>query len=293
MKESIARAEYLSAVTIYGTIGMILRFIDLPSEIVVMCRGLIGTVFILGVIWLRGKRPDWQAIRRNLKWLLISGACLGFNWVFLFLGYRHTTVAIASLCNYIAPVIVLFLSPLLYRERMTVRAVLCVIAAVAGVVLNSGVLMGSANDVSLPGVGFGLLAAAGFVGLVLCNKKLEGIGAYDKSFVQLFASAVTVLPYVLVMNLGKPLILDARSVWLTLMLGVVHTGVAYILYFDPLKYLPVRSVALIGYMEPVVATLLSVIVLREPMTWMGALGAVLIIGAAIVGELVPARTNAR
>ena len=291
MKESVARLEYLLAVTIYGTIGLALRYIRLPSEIVVLCRGIIGTLFILGVIYLRGKRPDWAAIRKNLWRLILSGACLGFNWIFLFAAYRYTTVAIASLCNYIAPVIVVFLSPFLYKEKLTLRSVLCVAAAVTGVVLISGVLMGADNEVNLVGVLFGLLAAAGFVGLVLCNKRLEGIGAYDKSFVQLFFSAVTVLPYVLIMNVGKPLELDALSIGLTAMLGVIHTGVAYILYFDPLKYLPVRSVALIGYAEPVISTLLSVIVLREPMTWMGAAGAVLIIGAAIIGELAPTKST--
>ena len=156
-------------------------------------------------------------------------------------------------------------------------------------VFVSGVLMGDSNEVNPLGVLFGLLAAVGFVGLVLLNKGLEGIGGLDKSFVQLLASAATVLPYVLIMNIGKPLTLDPLSVGLTVLLGVVHTGVAYIFYFDPLKYLPVRTVALLGYTEPVVSVLLSVLVLHQPMTVLGAVGSALIIGAAVIGEAFPSR----
>ena len=280
-----AKTEYLTSVVLYGTIGVFLRYISFPSEMVVLCRGAVGAAFILLVQLARRRRPDAAAIRENLVWLLLSGVCLGFNWVLLFAAYRHTTVAVASLCNYMAPIALIFLSPLLFREKLSGKKLLCVLAGVLGLALVSGVF--SATDgVDPTGALLGLAAAAGFVGVVLCNKKLQGLAAFDKVTVQLAVSALTVLPYVLWANAGKPIPVDTRSVLLTAMLGVVHTGLAYCLYFGPMDVLPVQTIALLGYVEPVVSVLCSALILREPLGLSGALGAALIIGAAAVSEII-------
>lgn len=278
--------KYSLAVILFGTIGMFLRYIRLPSELVVLCRGVIGSLVIWAFVRIRGNRVDRSAIRKNLKWLVISGICLGLNWVFLFAAYLHTTVAIASLFNYLAPVIVVVIAPFLYREKLGWKKILCVVAAVIGVVLLSGVLSGTAAEVNWLGILFAFLAALSFVGIIFCNKKLDGINAYDKAIVQLAVSALTVLPYVIFNNWGTPLSLDLRSVLLTLMLGLLQTGFTYCLYFDTLGRLPVHSVAVLGYLEPVVSVLCSVFILQEGMDVLGWIGAVLIIGAAAVSELI-------
>ena len=279
------RAKYILAVALYGTIGMFLRYVHLPSELVAMCRGAIGSLFILAVLRVRRLRPDREAIRRNLKPLLISGVCLGLNWIFLFEAYIETTVAIASLCNYMAPLIVILLAPPILRERLDRRKLPCVAAAMLGIVLVSGVIGGSGAN--LPGVLLGLAAAFCFVIIVLCNRKMTGLAALDKSVVQLALSALTILPYFLLHNRGQALQADARSIGIVLMLGVLHTGFAYCLYFSGMATLPVQTVALLGYLEPVISVLCSAFFLGEPMTWMGWAGAALIIGAAAVSELLP------
>lgn len=280
-----AKGKYIASVIIYGTIGMVLRFISFPSEVVVLCRGALGSLLVLLYILIRKTPPDRRAIRKNLGWLILSGAGLGINWVFLFAAYRKTTVAVASLCNYTAPMIVLLLSPLLYKDRLTARKKLCVAASFAGIVLVSGVLTGRPEDLNLPGIALGLAAALGFVAIILCNRKLRDISAYDKAIVQLFFAAVTVLPYVLIANRGVHITLDTRSVLLTLMLCVLHTGVAYCLYFGALGEIPVQSIAVWGYMEPVVSVLCSTLILGEPLSAAGWIGAALIVGAAVVSEL--------
>lgn len=278
--------KYILAVVLFGTIGMFLRWISLPSEIVVLCRGIIGTLVVWIVIRLQGKRVDLAAVKKNLLWLILSGVALGLNWIFLFAAYLHTSVAVASLCNYLAPVIVVVLAPLLYRERLGWKKLLCVACAVIGVFLISGVIGTTPETLSGIGILFGLLAALGFVGIILCNRKLTGMNAYDKVIVQLAVSALTVLPYALIKNLGTPLVLDVRSILLTLMLGLVHTGFAYCLYLDNLGKLPVHSVAVLGYLEPVVSVLCSALILKEHMTVLGWIGAALIIGAAAASELI-------
>ncbi|MBQ9910685.1 MAG: EamA family transporter [Lachnospiraceae bacterium] len=276
------RAKYITAVVLYGTIGLFLRHVKLASEIVAMCRGILGSLFILTYLRMRGRRLDKEAIRKNLKWLLIAGIGLGLNWIFLFAAYNKTTVAIASLCNYMAPVIVILLAPLVLHERLDKRKMVCVGAAFTGIVLVSGVLTGSAGN--LPGTLLGLAAAACFVVIVLCNRKLKDIDALDRSVVQLALSAVTILPYVLIRNAGSALQPDLKSVLVVLMLGIVHTGFAYCLYFSGMGRLPVQTVAILGYLEPVVSVLCSVVFLNEHMGVPGWIGAALVIGAAIASE---------
>ncbi len=279
------RLKYVTAVVLYGTIGVCLRYVSLPSEIAALCRGVIGSLFLLAFSALRKQMPQRGAIRSNWFWLILSGVCLGLNWIFLFAAYTHTTVAIASLCNYMAPLIVILVAPLLLREPMEKKKLPCVAAALVGILLVSGVFGGEKGEPV--GVAFGLAAAAGFVCIVLCNRKLRGITATDRAIVQLAVSAVTILPYAIVKNRGAALTVDARSVLVILLLGVVHTGVAYRLYFSGMAKLPVQTVAVLGYLEPVVSVLCSALLLHEPMSAAGWVGAVLIIAAAVTSELIP------
>lgn len=282
---AMAKTKYIVAVVIYGTIGMILRYIAFPSELVVLCRGVIGSGFIACFLLLRGRRPDSAAIRANLPVLVCSGVCLGLNWVFLFAAYRATTVAVASLCNYMAPVIVLFLSPMLLGEKLSGKKMLCILAAFVGIILVSGVLQENPGGLNLPGIALGLAAALGFVGIILCNKKLRDISAYDRAMVQLAAAALTVLPYVLVADRGLDVAFGARDIILTAVLGLFHTGVAYCLYFGSMAELSVQTVSVLGYLEPVVSVLCSALILREPFSPGGWVGAALILCAALASEL--------
>jgi RarD protein len=279
------KLKYVAAVVLYGTIGMFLRYIALPSEAVAFWRGSIGALSILLYLRFRGGTPDREAIRKNLRWLLASGFFLGLNWIFLFSAYIHTTVAIASLCNYMAPIIVVALAPLLLREKLEWRKLLCVLAALIGIFLVTGLRGGGTTR----GTVMGLLAALCFAAIVICNKKLRDIGGFDRAVVQLAVSALTILPYLMARNWGQSLLPDLPSALLTLMLGVVHTGAAYCLYLSSMGALPVQTVAILGYLEPVVSVLCSAVFLRESMAPAGWVGAVLIIGAAVASEVMDGR----
>ena len=285
----IERLKFVTAVTLYGTVGLFLRYVNLPSELAALCRGAIGCAFILLFVYLRGGRPDGAAIRANLKWLLLSGVCLGLNWVFLFASYMKTTVAVASLCNYTAPILVILVAPALLRERPDRRKIPCVAAAIAGLLLVSGFWNGDVGGTA--GILLGLAGALCFACLVICNRKLRDISALDRSIVQLGVSAATILPYVLIHNRGTAIHLDTRAILILAMLGVVHTGFAYCLYFSGLGSLPVQTVAILGYLEPVVSVLCSTLFLHERLSPLGWVGAALILGAAVASELIPAQED--
>ena len=288
MKNMGATIRYLISVGIYGTIGFFLHFIDASSEFIVFCRGMIGSLFIGLVMILTKNLPDLKAIRKNLVLIVVSGVALGLNWVFLFAGYNYG-IAVTSLCNYIAPIIVVIISTWFLKEKLTKAQTLCVTGAFIGIALLSGVF--DKNDaVDYHCILFGLLAAIGFVVLVLCNKKIEGVKPLDKTLAQLFVSAITVLPFV-ILNNGFPKAIDLKSGLIILCLGVVHTGIAYIFYFNSIDVLPANKVAIFGYLEPVLSVLTGALIFNEGLSIYGVIGAVLILASALINELVSMKTK--
>ncbi len=285
-EENRARLSLLVSMLIWGSIGVFRRYIALPSGVVAMLRGAGGMLFLLLIMLLSGKRLSISAVRRNALPLLLSGACIGFNWILLFEAYRYTSVASATLCYYMAPVIVLLLSPLLLRERLTARKLVCVLIALAGMALVSGLFepgQGDAN--SLHGVLLGLSAAVFYAGVILTNKRISGISPTDRTIIQLGVAAAVLLPYTLLT--GELFSLSAQPLsWVMLaVVAVVHTGLAYTLYFGSMSLLRAQTVALMSYIDPLAAILLSALLLGEPLTPLTFLGALLILGGTLASEL--------
>lgn len=271
---------------IFGTIGVFRRFIPLPSDALAFGRGIAGSVFLLIVMKAGGHRFAWNEIcRKDAALLFLTGALMGFNWILLFEAYNYTTVAAATLCYYMAPVIVILLSPLLFRERMTGKQKVCAVLSVVGMVLVSGVLDGANGEPGeLKGIFLGLGAAVLYASVVLLNKWLVSIPIYEKTIIQLFAAAAALLPYMAVQGTLRSYRLTARELALFLAVCLVHTGIAYAMYFSAIPALPARTCALFSYIDPVTAVILSAVILREPMTVPAAIGAVLIIGSAVYSE---------
>ena len=277
---------------IFGTIGIFRRYIPLPSSLVAMTRGLTGMLFLLLVMLVRRRGMNRAAVRRKLGMLCLSGAAIGVNWILLFEAYNYTSVATATLCYYLAPMFVILASPLVVGERLTAKKLICVLAALLGMVFVSGVLEAGGGSSDLKGVLLGLGAAVLYASVVLMNKQLGDVPAYDRTIVQLGSSAAVLLPYVLLTeNLGA-LSFTPGTIALLLVVGVVHTGIAYALYFGSLMQLKAQTAAILSYIDPVVAVLLSALVLREHMSLLSGLGAILVLGAAVVSELPSRRKKA-
>lgn len=280
------------SMVIFGTIGVFRRYIPLPSSLVAMTRGLTGMLFLLLVMVLRKRGMNRTAVRKKLGLLCLSGAAIGVNWILLFEAYNYTSVATATLCYYLAPMFVILASPLVVGERLTAKKLICVLTALLGMVFVSGVLESGGGSSDLKGVLLGLGAAVLYASVVLMNKQLGDVPAYDRTIVQLGSSAAVLLPYVLLTeNLGA-LTFTPGTIGLLLVVGVVHTGIAYALYFGSLMQLKAQTAAILSYIDPVVAVLLSALVLREHMSLLRGLGAVLVLGAAVVSELPSRRKKA-
>lgn len=285
-KETNAKASLILAMVIFGTIGIFRKYIPLPSGIVACARGILGVAFLLVFIKIKKIKMDREAIKKHLWILLISGGFIGLNWVLLFESYRYTSVAVATLCYYMAPIFVMIVSPFLLKEKLTVKKVLCVIVALIGMVFVSGVLDGGISDVSeMKGILFGLGAAALYATVIMMNQKLREVPTYDKTIMQLGAAAVVLIPYILFVEDLSAVVLTPLIVFMLIIVGVVHTGIAYALYFGSMNGLKAQTVALFSYIDPIVAIILSAMFLKEPMTIYSAIGAVLVLGATMISEL--------
>jgi len=277
-----ARRRLIAAMIIFGTLG-IFSSVPLPSAVIVMVRAVLGTVCVGFAVRFSGQGLHKNALKQNAALLICSGIALGLNWTLLFEAYRHTTVAVATLCYYMAPVFLLLLSPLALNEPMTKRKALCAAIAVIGAVLVSGAAGGS----GLRGVILGLGAAALYCAIMVMNKKMTGLAPMETTFVQLLISAVVITPYALLRSgmtpaqLGRGLVNFSPAL---LIMGIVHTGLAYALYFPSVNVLSGQTVAALSYIDPIVAVALSALVLRQPITASQLLGAALLLGGTFVSE---------
>lgn len=281
-----AKAGLIFSMLVFGTIGIFVRYIPLPSSVIALTRGVIGTVFLIVVTLKRGPGISWKAIRRNLLNLCLSGAFIGINWILLFESYRFTTVATATLCYYMAPVFVTISAPFLFKERLTKKKMLCIAGALVGMIFVSGIWnTGISGTGELRGVLYGIGAAVFYASVILLNKKIRDISAYDKTMMQLAAASIVLLPYTVLTEKVSVLSLTPVAVILLAVVGILHTGISYTLYFGSMKELEAQTIAIFSYIDPIVAILLSALFLKEPLGIGGIAGAIMVLGAALISEL--------
>lgn len=287
MRENSSKSYVMiiSSMLIFGTIGIFRRYIPLSSGLLAFSRGLLGGAFLLLFVLAKGRRLA-SIEPKKLLLLALTGAAIGVNWMCLFEAYSYTAVSTATMCYYMQPTIVILLSPLVFGERLTPKKLLCAFAAIAGMVFVSGMTEGGgiqAQDIT--GILYGLAAAALYAAVVILNKKVQIDDDYEKTIIQLVSAAVILIPYLLLTEDFSAISLDTLAVVMVLIVGIVHTGMAYALYFGSMKGLKAQSVAVLSYIDPVFALILSAIVLGEKLSAFGILGAVLVIGSAIVSEM--------
>ena len=286
-KQTGARWMLIVSMAVFGTIGVMVRNISVSSGELALYRAVMAAVLIgLFLIVTRQKIP-FAKIKKSLPLLLLSGCAMGFNWILLFQAYQYTTVSVATLSYYFAPVIVTLACPILFKEKLGLKQWICFGMSTLGIVLITGIgdLSGGSNH--FLGIAFGLGAACLYATVILLNKFIQDVEGIHRTFLQFIAAIIVLVPYVAFTG-GMHLENLNTTGWVCLLLvGIVHSGIAYCLYFSSLKELPGQKAAILSYIDPLVAVVLSVTVLGEPMTVTQIIGGVLILGFTLWNELSP------
>ena len=273
------------SMTVFGTLGLFVRNIPLSSGELALSRAILAIVLIGSYLLLTRQKIPFSAVKKDLPLLLLSGAAMGINWILLFQAYKYTTVSVATLSYYFAPVLVTVLCPVIFKEKMRAKQWLCFLMSTVGLAMltvTGGMEKGRSD---LTGILFGLGAAVFYASVVLLNKFIKGVGGIHRTFLQFVSATMVLIPYVLLsgsFGLGS---LNGVG-WASLMtVGLFHTGITYCLYFSALKQLPGQKAAILSYIDPLVAVLVSVAVLHETITVWQIIGGVLILGFTLLNEI--------
>lgn len=288
MKRSLGyKIMFMSAMAVFGTIGLFVKSVNVSSGELALYRALMATVLIGGFMLCTHQRIVFREIKEQLPLLLLSGAAMGFNWILLFEAYKYTAVSVATLSYYFAPIIVTVVSPLIFKEKMGARQWVCFGMSTLGIVLITGIGDLSAGSNHLLGIGFALGAAVLYACVMLLNKGTKGVEGIQRTFLQFIAAIAVLIPYVALTGGVSLSGLNGVGWACLLVVGIVHTGVTYCLYFTSMKELPGQEVALLSYIDPLVAVLCSVLILREALTLPQAIGGAMILGFTLYNELAP------
>ena len=276
-------AMIISAMLLWGSIGIFVRAVPLSSQELVLARCILGGVFLIGVFLLRKQKPDKAALKKYFPLLTLSGVVMGINWIFLFKAFSLTSVSTAILAYYCAPIFVMIASTMLLKEPLTWVKVVAVASAMLGMVLVNGTDMGGVNPTL--GLMYGLAAAVFYAGVTIINKFVHGLHGLEITIVQLLAATPVALIATLLTHEGAWVIPTGKALFSLLVLGIVHSGICLYLYFSSVQKLPGQTVALLSYIDPGSALFFAAVFLHERLTWVQLVGAIFILGGAAFGEM--------
>lgn len=282
-KQNTAKWLMAASMFIFGTLAPFVRNVQVSSGELALYRAVLAVVLVGGFLLFTRQRISFSGVKKELLLLLLSGGAMGVNWILLFEAYKYTTVSVATLSYYFAPVIVMVVCPLLFKERITGKQILCFVISTIGLVLITGTAGGGEQD--LLGIAFGLGAAVLYATVMLLNKFIKGVAGLHRTFVQFLAAIVVLVPYVSLTGGFTLSGLDSVGWGTLLVVGILHTGIAYCMYFFALKELPGQEVAILSYVDPLVAVLVSIIWLKEGITVPQIAGGLLILGFTLWSEL--------
>ncbi|MBE6790275.1 MAG: EamA/RhaT family transporter [Ruminococcaceae bacterium] len=286
-----SRLMLIISMAIFGTIGLFRRSIDISSGELAFYRAVLASVFIGLFLLVTKNRIPFGKIKKQLPVLIISGIAMAFNWILLFEAYNYTTVSVATLSYYFAPVIVTVLCPILFKEKMGMKQWLCFIMSTFGIVLITGIGSFDTGSNHFLGILFGLGAACLYATVIILNKFTKGVDGIHRTFIQFVSAVIALCPYVLFTSGINITSLDKKGIALLLVVGLVHTGITYCMYFSSLKDLTGQKAAILSYIDPLVAVLCSALILHETMTVTQMIGGVLILGFTLWNELSPKKED--
>lgn len=286
MKKNKARLMLIISMLIFGTLALFVKKINVSSGELALYRAILAAVVIFIYLLITKQKINLKNIKKELIVILISGMAMGFNWIFLFEAYKYTTVSIATLSYYFAPIIVMIVCPFLFKEKLTKKQIICFVMSTIGMFLIVGVT-GFSSSQDFIGVLFGLTAATLYATVILTNKYIKKVEGIHRTFFQFLAAILVLIPYVYLTSGFNFISLNSIGLVNLLIVGLIHTGITYCMYFTALKKLSGQEASILSYIDPLVAVIVSYTLLSEKITPLQIIGGLLILGFSILNEIKP------
>lgn len=286
MKDKKMHIIYITSMLIFGTIGYFVRNVPLSSGEIALYRALLAAILIGMFLVVTKSKIDLKSVKKEILLLLFSGIAMGFNWIFLFEAYNYTTVSVATLSYYFAPIIVMIVCPFLFKEKLTKKQIICFVMSTIGMFLIVGVT-GFSSSQDFIGVLFGLTAATLYATVILTNKYIKKVEGIHRTFFQFLAAILVLIPYVYLTSGFNFISLNSIGLVNLLIVGLIHTGITYCMYFTALKKLSGQEASILSYIDPLVAVIVSYTLLSEKITPLQIIGGLLILGFSILNEIKP------
>ncbi|WP_458355152.1 DMT family transporter [Peribacillus frigoritolerans] len=280
-----SKIQFILSMIIFGTIGLVVRYIDLSSSERALLSSFLGCLFLLLVFFMIKKKISWNLVKSNVLFLILSGIALGGNWIFLYQSFDYTTIANATLGYYFAPVFVMILSPFVLREQLSIKKIVCICVAIISMLMIVGEGLSASSSDDILGLSFGIIAAAFYAALLFLNKFIKDMGKLELTIIQLGTTTLLLMPYVFLTEGFGIFEVSSSSIPFILILGIINTGIGFLLFFSGMEKLKAQSIAMLSYVDPFVAILISAIILQEQMTIVQMLGGVLLLGSTFVSEI--------
>lgn len=280
-----AKLKIIFSMMVFGTIGLFVKNISLSSGEIALFRAVIATIAIVMYMLISGNRIKFKELKKDLLLLFLSGAAMGFNWIFLFEAYNYTTVSMATLSYYFAPVIVMIICPILFKKKLTTKQIICFFMSTIGLIMVIGIGGIDKSSNNIIGIGFGLIAAVLYATVVILNKFIKKVTGIDRTVIQFLAAIIVLIPYILLTTGINITSLDRKGLMNIFILGILHTGIAYCLYFSSLKDLKGQEAAILSYIDPLVAIIVSVTILGESISFIQSIGGIMILGFTFLNEI--------
>lgn len=278
------KLELIGSMLLFGSIGIFVKNIEFTSVQIALGRAIIGALFLFIFSIISKKTTSKELIKSNILILILGGICLSINWIFLFEAYKYTAISSATICYYLAPIIVMFLSPIIFKEKLTVVKIVCILSAMVGMLCVIGVGNSSGSN-NFVGILYALAAACLYSCVIILNKFLKDMSGLQSAFIELSIASLFLIPYVYFTDGISFSGVSSISIVLLLIIGIVHTGIAYLFYFNSIQNLESQTVAIYSYVDPISAIIMSSLLLGEKMTFLQVIGGILIIGSTFINEI--------
>jgi len=283
---AIAPFIVITAAVLWGAVGIFTKYlysVGFSPYQVSMLRCAVAAAIIVPYMFIKNRPQMKLRTWKDLIFFFVSGSLgLALCYTSYFLTIQASTLSIAAVMLYSAPIMVTIMAAVLFKERITLTKGLSIILAFTGCIVMSGILGGASVTLSAFGILIGFLSGLGYSLYSIGSRiALQHYNTYAVTAYTFIFAFIGMIPFTPLGETVSLLAANPVSILAALGLGIFSTLIPYTIYVLALNYIEVSKASVIAIIEPVAATLIGAVVFKEAITT-NVVVAMLIIFASVV-----------